>query len=384
MTRACASRSRWAAILGVLLASSLALSCGGTKSSSSNHPDTGSAGGGGAHSPDGAADSPRGTGGGPGGSGGSGTGGRSGVADAGRGGTTGRGGETGGGTTRTGGIGAGGAAGTVGRDAGRVGGSTRIDAAGAVGAGGRDASGMGGTTGAPGSGGVGGKDAGGTGGKPFVLDGSADGIEIDGSAVLPVTLAKCDDATDEQLRAVVYDSAKAPEPYDWDANAGGTLAWDQACAGDLAAARLLAKTALDTLDREDAESPYYYEFADETSRSYDQIYRVTKCEFFDGAVLGQAYRTPHGLGRLASYLWFVKNHNNGSAKIVAGAPGADSAPLEFFLCHTLTAYGDWGLYDEIRYYERRYTVDASGALATESDRSLRDVQGKYNPNPLGP
>jgi len=52
---------------------------------------------------------------------------------------------------------------------------------------------------------------------------------------------------------------------------------------------------------------------------------VTKCEFFDGTVLGAPYRTLDGLGLLASYLWFTENRNNSSAKIVAVAPVAASA-----------------------------------------------------------
>jgi hypothetical protein len=55
---------------------------------------------------------------------------------------------------------------------------------------------------------------------------------------------------------------------------------------------------------------------------------------------------------------------------------------QFFLCWTLTVYGDWGLYDEIRYYEQRYTVDASGTVGIGTDELLRTVQGRYNPNPI--
>ena len=88
------------------------------------------------------------------------------------------------------------------------------------------------------------------------------------------------------------------------------------------------------------------------------------------------------MGLVASYLWFAKNQSNNSAKIVAGAPVATAATVDqFFLCSTLTVFGDWGMYDEIRYYEQRHTLDASGTVVIGTEQLLRTIQGKYHPNP---
>ena len=389
------ARSRWSVGLGTLLAGAVALSCSG--STSASRGDGALAGSGGARAPDGAADAMPGTGGGPGGSGGAGTGGRTGSPDASTGGTAGtrtggtpgNGGTSGAGTTGTGGFGRGGAGG-AGRvdvagaggsslDAGGVGG---LDAGRQGGAGGTDAGSSDGRGGMPGSGGAAGQDGGGVDGKPPLLDGGGETGGADAPWAWPATLGRCEQATDQHLLAVVYEGPKAPEPYDWGSNPGGTLTWSATCANDLASARLLGAQALASLDREDATSPYFYEFADETSRTYDQIHRVTKCEFYDGAALGPTHRNLDGLGLVASYLWFTKNQTNASAKIVAGAPVALAATVdEFFLCSTLTVYGDWGMYDEIRYYERRHTLDVSGTVGIGTDELLRTLQGRYHPNP---
>jgi hypothetical protein len=345
------ARSSWRAAFGVLLTGSLVLSCSDDKSSSTSAEDAAISG-----------SDAAGTGGGAGGMRGIVTGGSSGSL----GGTTGTGGALAAGTTGSAVLGVGGRNGTGAIVVAGTGGS-------AQGAGGGvDAAGAGGGAGATGAGGAGGN----------TFDGGM--VGLDGGAAWPKTLAKCEDATDDQLRSVVYGTEKAPEPYNWDALPGGTLTWDKACASDLATARSLAKAALTTLDRENATSPYYYEFVDETSQSYDQGYRVTRCEFYDGAVLGQPYRNLDGLGLLASYLWFIKNHNSGSHKIVASAPVVGSASPTLFLCYTLTVYGDWGLSDDIRYYQTRYALDASGSLTVADDEKIRNIQGKYNPNPLGP
>jgi len=108
---------------------------------------------------------------------------------------------------------------------------------------------------------------------------------------------------------------------------------------------------------------------------------VTKCEFFDGSVLGEPYRNPDGVQLLASYLWFLENRANGSAKVVAGAFGPSAARYEFSLCHTMTVYGDWGLFDEITYYQRPVVVELSGLVTVAADQTLRTIQGQYNPEP---
>lgn len=370
------ARCRASAVLGVLWVGGVVVACGG--STSTGRLDGAMAGSGGARTFDGGADATSGTGGGAGGSGGFATGGRSGPPDASAGGTTSTGGRSAGGATGTGGIGGGGAGGGGGIDAAGAGG-TSIDARGS---GGLDAGGTGGSGGIPGTGGTAGRDAGAVDRPPPGIDSGADARGLDGGSSWPATLARCSDATDEHLSAVVYEGSKAPAPYDWSANPGGTLTWSAACASDLASARLLAAQALAVVDREDAASPYFYEFADETSRTYDQVYRATKCEFYDGAVLGTPYRSLDGLGLVASYLWFAKNRSNSSAKIVAGAPVATAATVDqFFLCSTLTVYGDWGMYDEIRYYEQRHTLDASGTVVIGTEQLLRTIQGKYHPNP---
>ena len=160
----------------------------------------------------------------------------------------------------------------------------------------------------------------------------------------------------------------------------GLLSWNDSCASDFAAARVLAQGVLGAWDSEDDSSPYYYEFISGTGSSA-QVHRVTECEFYDGSVLGAPYRNPDGVRLLASYLWFIENRSNASLKVVAGAYGPSAASIEFFLCFTLTVYGDWGLYDQITYTERLVSVDTSGNVTIDPDQSLRTIQGQYHPNP---
>jgi hypothetical protein len=230
---------------------------------------------------------------------------------------------------------------------------------------------------------MGGTAGGGAGGQPGTTGGAAGSAGAGGGWSWPATVDSCDDATDEHVLAVVYDGPKVPEGmYDGDGRTGGLLTWEDGCATDIALARVMAGAELGSWDSEDDSSPYYYEFISGTAPN-EHVYRVTKCEFYDGTALGEPYRDWEGARLLASYLWFIENRANASAKVVAGAYGLSAAEYEFFLCHTMTVYGDWGLYDQITYYERRITIDLSeGVVTIDADQSLRTIQGEYNPNPM--
>jgi hypothetical protein len=241
---------------------------------------------------------------------------------------------------------------------------------------------MGGAAGSAGSLSTGGVAGSGAGGTPDATGGSSGAAGAGGAWSWPATVDSCDDATDEHLLAVVYDGPKVPEGmYDGDSRIGGLLSWNDSCASDFAAARVLAEAEMGSWTSEDDSSPYYYEFISGTAPD-ERVHRVTKCEFFDGEVLGEPYRDWDGARLLVSYLWFVEYRVNASAKVVAGAYGPSAAAYEFFLCFTLTVYGDWGLYDEITYYERPITVDLSGVVSIDADQSLRTIQGQYNPSPM--
>jgi hypothetical protein len=238
-----------------------------------------------------------------------------------------------------------------------------------------------GSAGTPNAGGVAGVLIGGGAGQPPTAGGAAGFAGAGGGWGWPTTLSECDAATNEHLWAVVYDGPKVPEGmYDGDGRTGGLLSWNDSCASDIAAARLLAESELGSWVSEDDSSPYYYEFVSGTAPD-ERVHRVTKCEFFDGTVVGEPYRNPDGVRLLASYLWFVEYRVNASAKVVAGAFGPSAARIEFALCFTITVYGDWGLSDSITYYERRFAVDLSGGVSIDPDESLRTIEGEYHPNP---
>jgi hypothetical protein len=394
-----------------LAAGSVVLSCGGSERTSGGDDVGGSAGADASETGSGGSESTPGSGGTPGGGGAAGT--------DGQGGSPGSGGSNLGGDTASGGVGTGGEAdtggsssggtggassgGTGGPGSGGTGGAGGSATGGAVAGGGEAGSATGGAVAAGGAGGsaglatggaesggaagsagslgVGGVAGGGAGGQPDATGGSAGAAGEGGGWGWPGTVDSCEDATDEHLLAVVYDGPKVPEGmYDGDGRTGSLLTWEDGCATDIALARVMAGAELGSWDSESIASPYYYEFTSGTAPD-EHVYRVTRCEFFDGTVLGEPYRDWEGARLLASYLWFIENRSNASAKLVAGAYGPSAAAYEFSLCFTMTVYGDWGLYDEITYYERHILVGLTGVVSIDADESLRTIEGQYNPNP---
>ncbi len=81
---------------------------------------------------------------------------------------------------------------------------------------------------------------------------------------------------------------------------------------------------------------------------------------------------------LIDYLWFVRNYNNGSAKILSSFTVINQQTIDIHHYELFIGYGDFNLYDEITLLEKVFVLDRNSGVITVSETKIRKINGEYN------
>ena len=81
---------------------------------------------------------------------------------------------------------------------------------------------------------------------------------------------------------------------------------------------------------------------------------------------------------LIDYLWFVRNYDNGSKKILSSFTVDKQQIFEVHHYELYTVYGDFNLYDEISLKRNIYSIDRSTGVITVTETIIRTINGEYN------
>lgn len=78
---------------------------------------------------------------------------------------------------------------------------------------------------------------------------------------------------------------------------------------------------------------------------------------------------------LIDYLWFVKNYNNGSAKVLSSY--AEESDFTFDVIHyeLYIVYGDWNVHDQISLLKKVYAVNRDTGVITLDKTVVRTING---------
>lgn len=204
----------------------------------------------------------------------------------------------------------------------------------------------------------------------------------------PVAAVRCDELTDEQILAAVYDGPKVPEGYysDLEDEENAWPTWGNGCAESLASAKESAQKHATSngwkLTGKERTTDLFFETDMDVGGGYTVHFRQTRCDYFDGERLGGApHASAEPLGKLAVYMWYSQWSITGGYNVVSGAGRTEGGMHSFTMCKVETTYGDCGACDQIVLLESTYGMDENGVVKQpEGAQPIRVIQGQCDQN----
>ncbi len=140
------------------------------------------------------------------------------------------------------------------------------------------------------------------------------------------------------------------------------------------------------------ETEKYFEFrrVREENPTDIVLFRAHKASYIDrsmydffnpGAVIGQYKQKPLKLEQvkeLIEYLIFVKGYNNSSYKVLESVCSENDTAFIHEITDLTINYGDWGLRDEIKVWDKHYYVNKASGNITLSKELVKTIQGRMN------
>ncbi len=118
--------------------------------------------------------------------------------------------------------------------------------------------------------------------------------------------------------------------------------------------------------------------------SYYLRYRTLKCSYISqldrsfeqGIYAGDL--ASKKLGELVNFLWYIKNHDMGGAKVLHFVDSDASARFTRSIYETTLVYGDFGLDDKISLFRTDYKIDKATRGISIERTLLKEIKGRHN------
>lgn len=216
----------------------------------------------------------------------------------------------------------------------------------------------------------------------FGVDASRD-AGADAGVDMGLVTGACAGFEDDALRSIVYDGPKVPSGFYYEPDVDTVvLGWMEPCSPDADATHMRAIDiyTADAIVGYDEAPQFFQVNIMNPGMTFTIFYRTTRCEYFDGTTLaGAPHTAPDALASFVGYQWFTRYLSLDGAKIVNGVGACTGDRCTYDLCHVRTTYGDFGLCDEIEYFQTHYTITLDGVVSEDPERRLKRIDGMCHP-----
>lgn len=88
--------------------------------------------------------------------------------------------------------------------------------------------------------------------------------------------------------------------------------------------------------------------------------------------------TPDDAKELIDYLYYIKNYQNGSSKLLSSFVINNQETVDVHHFELYIVFGDFDLYDEITLLEKKYEINKESGIIIISETNIRTINGEYN------